>query len=628
MRIAPGLGEAYRTETEQLTAGRIPQAVAIFLSGAAVFGVFESVLYPAAAVPFFGLYLLAAAVTVPLVLLRHGLMRRRRMVSSSIAAAVVLSLLPYAQTLWVAPPMELVGISVVCVVTAMALALPWGVRGQAVVALVNVIGYAGAVSVNGAVSTSPVILLFVVSAGAAMSVLGAHYLDLYRFTIFREITQSEEEAAINRTLVHIAREINASLDPRSVLDRIAASTRAALRCDWSVILLWDERRNAFRVAGGAGDHPEAYREVSAFEFSPATFPLMEHILSDEYLEIPDRSATDAVSAGFLQRWYTNYLQSGTLMCSGSVVGILAAGGRHAGGAFSQRTRQLFRGIAQHAAIALNNVRLVADLRHADRLKSEFVSAMSHELRTPLNVIMGYTDLLMAEDFGPLHGEQQDILGRVHESACTLLELVNETLDVSRLDAGRSPVLLREVSIRAFMEEVERETSLLPRKPEVDLRWDLRLGYDRVRTDPNKLKIILKNLIGNALKFTDAGHVAVRVHYDRRTGALQLQVAVTGSGIPGDDLPHIFDMFRQGGNGPDHGGVGLGLYILKRFVEQLQGEASVTSVPGEGSTFTVSIPAASVAQETAGSDDTQRPTQSPRARQHARVQRLPVASAAR
>ena len=228
MRSTSDLWTAYRAETEQVTAERIPQTVAMFLGAAAVFGMLESILYPDAAVPFCGVYAVAAAVTLPLVVLRGGLVRRRRMVSSSIAAALVLSVLPYVQTLWVGPPLELVGIGIVCVVTAMSLLMPWGVRGQGLVAATNVIGFAVAVSFNDAVATAPLILWFAVAAGAAVSVVGAYYLDLYRFAIFREVMRSEEEAAINRTLLEIAKEINASLDPRNVLDRIAGSTRSAL----------------------------------------------------------------------------------------------------------------------------------------------------------------------------------------------------------------------------------------------------------------------------------------------------------------------------------------------------------------------------------------------------------------
>jgi signal transduction histidine kinase len=242
------------------------------------------------------------------------------------------------------------------------------------------------------------------------------------------------------------------------------------------------------------------------------------------------------------------------------------------------------------------VRLVADLRRADQLKSEFLSTMSHELRTPLNVILGYTELLREDTFGALLDEQRDTVARVHESARSLLELINATLDVNRIEAGRVLVQLDEVNLRPLFDEMHDELQQLPRRSDVLLRWDVIVSDKRVRTDGSKLKIIVKNLVGNALKFTESGEVAVRANYDIRGARLHLSVADTGAGIPADDLAHIFDMFRQAGNGHHLGGVGLGLYIVKRFVEQLDGEVSVTSTPGKGSIFSVSISAAMVAQE--------------------------------
>jgi two-component system sensor histidine kinase BarA len=126
-----------------------------------------------------------------------------------------------------------------------------------------------------------------------------------------------------------------------------------------------------------------------------------------------------------------------------------------------------------------------------------------------------------------------------------------------------------------------------------LRWNVAAEAGRVRTDASKLKIIVKNLVGNALKFTESGEVSVRATYDIDGAHLHFLVTDTGSGIAAEDLAHIFDMFRQAGNGQHLGGVGLGLYIVKRFVEQLGGEIHVASAPGSGSTFAVSIPAAAI-----------------------------------
>ncbi len=598
MRTPADLLIAYRAEAEQLTAERLVPAVALFLLCASGFGILEYALDASSASSFLVLFAFLAFVGMSAVVLRPAFRRWRVAVRASIVLGLVLSVLPQLQTLLVELPTELVGIATVCTVTGMSLVMPWGPRGQAVVAASNLIAYGLTLYVNGAVSTHPVILFFAVSTGVGLSVIGARYLDLHRFAIFREATLSEEEAAVNRALVTIAKEINAVLGRPDALDRICNSTRRALKCDWSIVLLRDEERGVFRVAGGVGRDTEALREISAIEFTPESFPLLSRILAEEYVGVARRAATDPITAGFMQRWHTHYVLAAALTRSGQAVGVLAAGGDNVLDGISLRVRQLFRGIAPHAAIALNNVRLVNDLRQADHLKSEFLSTMSHELRTPLNVILGYTELLAEDTFGPLQDEQRDTVGRVHDSACSLLELINATLDVNRIEAGRLPVQLAEVSLRDLFDEARAELEQLPHAPDVFLRWDVAVGNTPVRTDASKLKIILKNLVGNAFKFTASGQVRLQVSYDARATRLRLCVADTGSGIHPDDLGHVFEMFRQVGTGHERGGVGLGLYIVKRFVEQLAGEVSVASTPGRGSTFSVSLPAAVVEPDSA------------------------------
>jgi len=596
MRRASDLLLAYRAEVEALTAERFGPSAGLFLLCAAGFGIFEYVNDAASLRSFLVLFILQILVTLPPALASGWLLRQRWMMRSSVAVGLLLSVLPHAQTVLAGLPSELMGIATVCTVTGMCLVMPWGARGQAVVVAGNLIAYGMTLRINGAVSTDPAFLFFAVCTGGALSVLGARHLDLHRFTIFREATARDEEGAVNRNLVAIAKEINAVLGRPDALDRICESTRAALACDWSLILLRDETDAAFRVAGAVSPHTDALQEIMAFQFTPESFPLIGVILRSELVEIPRPSAADPVTVGFMHRWHTRYALATKLTRNGQVVGILAVGGDEALDRISGRVRQLFRGIAPHAAIALSNVRLVDDLRHANQLKTEFLSTMSHELRTPLNVILGYTELLREDAFGPLADEQRETLGRVHESAHALLELINATLDANRIEAGRLPLHLDEVSLRTLFDELHEDLQQLPRRRGVLLRWDVIVGDKRVRTDASKLKIILKNLVGNGLKFTESGEVAVQASYDIQTARLHLSVADTGAGISADDQAHIFDMFRQAGNGHHLGGVGLGLYIVKRFVEQLNGEVSLASTPGHGSIFTVSVPAVMVADE--------------------------------
>src|SRR5262249_7538636 len=161
--------------------------------------------------------------------------------------------------------------------------------------------------------------------------------------------------------------------------------------------------------------------------------------------------------------------------------------------FSARHSRVMRGIAHQAAVALENTRLVTDLRHADRMKSEFVATMSHELRTPLNIIIGYNELLAEGAFGALNGEQREIIEPVRQNSTDLLTLINAPLDVNRLEAGGSPVDVEEFRVNDLLAEIRTETERLPRADRVAMHWQVN-GSALLRSDPRKVKIILRNLI--------------------------------------------------------------------------------------------------------------------------------------
>jgi len=234
-------------------------------------------------------------------------------------------------------------------------------------------------------------------------------------------------------------------------------------------------------------------------------------------------------------------------------------------------------------------RLYHQAQAASRLKSEFVATMSHELRTPLNVILGYTELLLDGEFGGTTPGQAATLRRIDRRAHELLDLINSTLDVNRLESGRLPMELREIEVPVLLKTLQAETQDLCENPDVSLRWDSAPPLPRLRTDPAKLQIVLKNLIGNAMKFTEQG--AVTVAACERDGGVEITVSDTGVGIAPEVLPTIFEPFRQG-DGSDtreYGGVGLGLYIVRRLTNLLGGTINVESEVGKGSTFRVWLP---------------------------------------
>jgi signal transduction histidine kinase len=246
-------------------------------------------------------------------------------------------------------------------------------------------------------------------------------------------------------------------------------------------------------------------------------------------------------------------------------------------------------------MALTNAMLFEELERAGRLKSEFVSTMSHELRTPLNVILGYTDVLADQ---AQSDEHRTLLARVRSSSLELLEMIDATLSLNRLAAGKDQPRIEPTRIADLWDELRTEFDALPRRPGVDLRWEA-VGATTLRTDRRRLKVIVKNLVGNARKFTPAGEIVVGCEASA-SGGVTIVVRDTGIGIPADQLPWIFDMFRQvdSSDARSYGGVGLGLYIVRQCVEQLGGTIDVDSAPARGSTFRVRLPATPAADEVA------------------------------
>ena len=225
---------------------------------------------------------------------------------------------------------------------------------------------------------------------------------------------------------------------------------------------------------------------------------------------------------------------------------------------------------------------------ANRVKSEFLATMSHELRTPLSVILGYGSLLVEGMLGSLSEEQVHSLRRINNSARELLDLITAILDVSRLEAGRLPMEIQRVEVPTLLEEIKAETEAERERVDLIYTWTMQGDLPPLYTDPGKLKIVLKNLIRNAVKFTEAGSVTVEAQ--GLCGGVEVSVSDTGIGIPAEALELIFEPFRQVGlTLSERRGIGLGLHIVKRLLALLGGTIRVESKLGSGSTFRVWVP---------------------------------------
>jgi signal transduction histidine kinase len=296
----------------------------------------------------------------------------------------------------------------------------------------------------------------------------------------------------------------------------------------------------------------------------------------------------------LRTWHTRELLGVRLERNDQLLGLLLVARSASAEPMSRRDRHLLSRIAFQAASTLSQANLVADLQAANQLKEEFMATMSHELRTPLNVIIGYTDLQLDGAYGELTGEHRQALERIRDQSMQLLELIQATLDVSRLERGLLSLNLEDISIPQFMDELQQNIPSNWRKPTVALNYRIAPGIPMIRTDPAKLYILARNLIHNALKFTSSGAVTVSFSVNPNKQKVTFVVQDSGIGIKPEHLSDIFEKFRQipapdAEWVPSGGGVGLGLYIAKRLATVLGAEIDVSSTPRRGSTFRVHLP---------------------------------------
>ncbi len=296
-----------------------------------------------------------------------------------------------------------------------------------------------------------------------------------------------------------------------------------------------------------------------------------------------------------------------------MVGAISLGRRKVS-PFTGLEAALARVLTNQAAIAIENARLYhslrrqleqieaqrkelveanAQIREVSRLKSEFLANMSHELRTPLNAIMGFSELLKDNLAGPLSDQQRhDCLQTIHTSGQHLLALINDVLDLSKIEAGRMDLLSETFVVAPALREVLNVIRPLAMKKEIDITIGVQPEDLTVHADKSKVKQVMYNLLSNAIKFTPHGGrvmVSARIEGD----ALRVAIADTGIGIPPEHQGHIFTAFYQvqGGNNREYPGTGLGLALSKRLVDLHGGTIGFESKPGRGTTFFFTLPMA-------------------------------------
>jgi signal transduction histidine kinase/putative methionine-R-sulfoxide reductase with GAF domain len=324
------------------------------------------------------------------------------------------------------------------------------------------------------------------------------------------------------------------------------------------------------------------------------------ILEGELTDIADiENAGDRLSAAaatLIRSLGYRAITVAPMMSAGVGIGAVAVG-RDARGALSEKQIALLRTFADQAVIAIQNAELFREIREksaqlevANKHKSEFLANMSHELRTPLNAIIGFSEVLMERMFGDVNEKQADYLKDIHESGKHLLSLINDILDLSKIEAGRMELELSTFHLPTAISNAMTLVRERAQRHGIQLGSELDPALGELNADERKVKQILLNLLSNAVKFTPDGG-QVQVSAAKVNGAVEVSVRDTGIGIAPEDQVAVFEEFKQVGRDALRRaeGTGLGLTLTKRLVELHGGEIRLQSAPGKGSTFSFTLP---------------------------------------
>ena len=411
-----------------------------------------------------------------------------------------------------------------------------------------------------------------------------------------ELTRSVGEL---EALGEVGRAISSTLDLQTVLATIVARANELAGADGGVIYEFDEASRSFHLRATDRFPEEFVAALRATRLVYGEGAAGQAAATRAPIQVPDIMDTDAYSSSLrdvLVRSGYRSLLAVPLVSEEQVVGALVIN-RRIPGAFAPSTVELLRTFASQSALAIQNARLFREIEDkgrelevANQHKDEFLASMSHELRTPLNAIIGFSEVLLERMFGEVNTKQEEYLHDILSSGRHLLSLINDILDLAKIEAGRMELEPGDFHLPQAIDNaliLVRERAM--RRGITLERWiDPRLG--EIKGDERKIKQVLLNLLSNAVKFTpEGGRIDVRAALV--DGFAEISVIDTGIGIAPEDHAAVFEEFRQVGTdyARKHEGTGLGLALARKFVDLHAGKIRVESQVGQGSTFTFTIP---------------------------------------
>jgi signal transduction histidine kinase len=418
--------------------------------------------------------------------------------------------------------------------------------------------------------------------------------------LFNELRARTEELGSSvaelKMLSEVAQAVSSTLDLRAVLSTILNASLGVTWANAGAIFRYSRAERAFRLVEAVGwDEPllRSVRDLRVAEAETAMGEAAARRMPIQLAELAERPSAPLRDASLAAGFHSALIVP--LVGGERILGAIILM-RQEAGEFPAETVRLMQTLASQSVLAIQNARLfreIADkseqLALASQHKSQFLANMSHELRTPLNAILGYAELLVDGIYGVLPDRPKGVLERIQNNGKHLLALINDVLDLAKIEAGQLTLTLEDYSVPEVVKSVVTATEPLAASKGLKFTAGLQNDLPMAHGDARRVSQVLLNLVGNAIKFTDTGEVEIRAVADK--GQFMLTVRDTGPGIADADQERIFGEFQQidNSNTRKKGGTGLGLAISKRMVEMQGGTISVDSVLGQGSTFRVVLP---------------------------------------